>query len=192
MKYLLDTNVWVDYLTGRYPTVVARIQESSPEDLCLSSVVMAELRYGAEKSQRKRPNHRLLDTLGRETRCVDFDLDAAAPPLALRSCARPATEARCNTIASASPNRHGQGTPTIPQHSSRTALRRPRPTTEGPSQTPPSSVNLPLYHNIWYHNNWVSPSLQFGSPVIRIGSSDNDAVRDRSDLDSLLGESVEE
>ncbi len=85
MKYLLDTNVWVDYLTGRYPTVVARIQESSPEDLCLSSVVMAELRYGAEKSQRKRSNHRLLDTLGRETRCVDFDLDAAATNGKLRT-----------------------------------------------------------------------------------------------------------
>ena len=77
MKYLLDTNVWIDYLTGRYPTVVTRIQESPPDDLCLSSVVMAELRYGAEKSRRKRFNHRLLDTLAQEVRCVDFDVDAA-------------------------------------------------------------------------------------------------------------------
>ena len=78
MKYLLDTNVWVDYLTGRYPTVVTRIQRSSPDDLCLSSVVMAELRYGAEKSRRRGENHRLLDTLASEVRCLDFDLDAAA------------------------------------------------------------------------------------------------------------------
>lgn len=77
MRYLLDTNVWVDYLTGRFPTVVARIQKSTPDDLCLSSVVMAELRYGAEKSRRKKPNHDLLDTLAREVRCVDFDLDGA-------------------------------------------------------------------------------------------------------------------
>lgn len=77
MRYLLDTNAWVDYLTGRYSTVVARIQESRPDDLCLSSVVMAELRYGAEKSQRKKSNHDLLDTLAREVRCVDFDLDGA-------------------------------------------------------------------------------------------------------------------
>lgn len=77
MRYLLDTNSWVDYLTGRYPTVVARIQKSPPDDLCLSSVVMAELRYGAEKSRRKKFNHDLLDTLAREVRCVDFDLDAA-------------------------------------------------------------------------------------------------------------------
>ncbi|MBZ5639631.1 MAG: type II toxin-antitoxin system VapC family toxin [Acidobacteriia bacterium] len=77
MKYLLDTNAWVDYLTGRFPTVVARIQKSAPDDLCLSSVVMAELRYGAEKSRRKKFNHDLLDTLAREVRCVDFDLDGA-------------------------------------------------------------------------------------------------------------------
>lgn len=77
MKYLLDTNVWIDYLTGRYPTVVTSIQESQPDELCLSSVVMAELRYGAEKSRRKRFNHRLLDTLAQEVRCVDFDVNAA-------------------------------------------------------------------------------------------------------------------
>ena len=77
MKYLLDTNVWIDYLTGRYPTVVTRIQESPPDDLCLSSVVMADLRYGAEKSKRKRLNHDLLDTLARDVRCVEFDLDGA-------------------------------------------------------------------------------------------------------------------
>ena len=77
MKYLLDTNVWIDYLTARYPAVVKRIQQSPPDDLCLSSVVMAELRYGAEKSRRKKFNHDLLDTLARQVRCVDFDLDGA-------------------------------------------------------------------------------------------------------------------
>ena len=77
MKYLLDTNVWIDYLTGRYPTVVTHIQESPPDELCLSSIVMAELRYGAEKSRRKRFNHRLLDTLAEDVRCVDFDVNAA-------------------------------------------------------------------------------------------------------------------
>ena len=78
MKYLLDTNVWIDYLTGRYPAVVTHIQESPPDELCLSSVAMAELRYGAAKSRRKRANHRLLDTLAEEVRCVDFDVHAAA------------------------------------------------------------------------------------------------------------------
>ena len=42
MKYLLDTNVCVDYLNGRYPRVTRQIQESSPNDLCVSSVAVAE------------------------------------------------------------------------------------------------------------------------------------------------------
>ena len=33
MPFLLDTNACIDYFTGRYPRVVARIQGSSPEDL---------------------------------------------------------------------------------------------------------------------------------------------------------------
>jgi tRNA(fMet)-specific endonuclease VapC len=77
VRYLLDTNACVDYLTQRFPSVVARIQDSSPEELCLSSVAVAELRYGADRSQRKTQNHARLDTLTTEIQCVDFDLSAA-------------------------------------------------------------------------------------------------------------------
>jgi tRNA(fMet)-specific endonuclease VapC len=78
LKYLLDTNVCIDYLTRRYASVVGRVQTSSPEDLCLSSVVVAELRYGADKSQRREENHRTIDILINEIVCVDFDAEAAA------------------------------------------------------------------------------------------------------------------
>ena len=78
MRHLLDTNACVDYLAGRYPKVVARIQGSSPEDLCLSSVVAAELRYGADRSARRRTNHARIDALLDEIECLDFDLRAAA------------------------------------------------------------------------------------------------------------------
>lgn len=77
MKYLLDTNVCVDYLNRRYPSVVERIQGSSPEDLCLSSIVVAELRYGADRSARRTRNHERLTFLTAEIQCVDFDLSAA-------------------------------------------------------------------------------------------------------------------
>lgn len=85
MKYLLDTNVCVDYLTRRYTGVVDRIVSSSPDDLCVSSIVVAELRYGADKSQRRSENHRRIDVLVDEIACVDFDLDAAAVFGRLRS-----------------------------------------------------------------------------------------------------------
>lgn len=77
MRYLLDTNACVDYLTGRHPKLTQRIVRSSPEDLCTSTVVIAELRYGAERSEHVRRNHERIDVLSRELSCFPFDDDAA-------------------------------------------------------------------------------------------------------------------
>jgi tRNA(fMet)-specific endonuclease VapC len=77
MAFLLDTNACIDYFTGRYPRVVARIQGSSPENLFLSVVVVAELRYGADHSARRRTNHSRIDALIEEIEPLDFDLRAA-------------------------------------------------------------------------------------------------------------------
>jgi tRNA(fMet)-specific endonuclease VapC len=78
VKYLLDTNVCVDYLTGRFPSVVERVRRSSPDELCVSSVVAAELRYGAEKSAHRRQNHARLEVLLTDMPVVDFDARAAS------------------------------------------------------------------------------------------------------------------
>jgi len=78
MKYLLDTNVCVDYLTGRFPQVADRIQHLAPEELCLSSIVIAELRYGADKSGKPSRNHERLDVLTNEIPGRDFDSAAAS------------------------------------------------------------------------------------------------------------------
>ena len=78
MRYLLDTNVCVDYLTGRYPSVAARLRALGPSDVCLSSVVVAELRYGADRSAHPRRNHRMLDALTDEIACRAFEGTAAA------------------------------------------------------------------------------------------------------------------
>jgi tRNA(fMet)-specific endonuclease VapC len=77
MVYLLDTNACSDYFTARYPKVVARIQACSPDDLRLSVVVVAELRYGADHSARRRANHARIDALIEEIEVLDFDLRAA-------------------------------------------------------------------------------------------------------------------
>ena len=63
MKYVLDSNVCVDYLTGRFPQVTRRMQSLMPADLCLTSIVVAELRYGADKSAKANRNHQLLNVL---------------------------------------------------------------------------------------------------------------------------------
>lgn len=77
MTYLLDTNACSDYFTARFPKVVSRIQSCSPDDLRLSVVVVAELRYGADHSARRRANHARIDALIKEIETLDFDLRAA-------------------------------------------------------------------------------------------------------------------
>lgn len=94
MRYLLDTNVWVDYLNQRHESVMVRIQRADPDDLGLSTVVLAELRYGADKSQRPARNHARIDVLVQEIPCLDFDETAAATFGRLRT----ALEAQGNPI----------------------------------------------------------------------------------------------
>ncbi len=78
MTYLLDTNVCIDYLTGRFPSVAARLRALGPSEVCLSSIVVAELRYGADKSAHPQRNHQVLDTLTGEIPCREFDAPAAS------------------------------------------------------------------------------------------------------------------
>src|SRR5262245_18601260 len=78
LRYLLDTNVCVDYLRGDHPSVIRRIQRASPDDLCVSSIVVAELRYGAAKSADPRGNDERLSVFLRDIPCLNFDSDAAA------------------------------------------------------------------------------------------------------------------
>lgn len=85
MRYLLDTNVWVDYLNQRFPGVTERVQRANPDELALSTVALAELRYGADKSQHPVRNHARIDVLAREVPFIDFDVAAAAAFGRLRS-----------------------------------------------------------------------------------------------------------
>jgi tRNA(fMet)-specific endonuclease VapC len=50
MIYLLDTNTCINYLRGRVETIRQRLQNLSPIDVAVCSVVKAELFYGAMKS----------------------------------------------------------------------------------------------------------------------------------------------
>lgn len=55
MKFLLDTNA-VIALLNRQPDFIAKLTRYSPQDFGLSAVVLFELHYGAEKSQRREQN----------------------------------------------------------------------------------------------------------------------------------------
>lgn len=51
MSFLLDTNTCV-YALKRWPGVIARLQQLSPDDVSVSAVTLAELRFGACKSSK--------------------------------------------------------------------------------------------------------------------------------------------
>lgn len=78
MPFLLDTNACVDYLNGRYPAVTRRIQQTAPADLYTSSVVVAELLYGAEKSHHSSKNRQRVLLLAEEVSILELDLEAAS------------------------------------------------------------------------------------------------------------------
>lgn len=60
MTYLLDTDTCVYWLRGR-PAVQARVAEVSTEELSISVVTLAELRYGADCSTERDANHQAID-----------------------------------------------------------------------------------------------------------------------------------
>jgi len=58
--------------------VAERLRATSPENVVVSAVAVAELRYGADKSARPEANHRALDLFLGDVAALDFDQEAAA------------------------------------------------------------------------------------------------------------------
>ena len=67
MKYLLDTNVCIQYLNGRSESIKREMElHQASQEIVLCSIVRAELRYGALKS---RNPHK---TLAKQQRFIDY------------------------------------------------------------------------------------------------------------------------
>ena len=49
MAYLLDTNVWIQYLKRRTSAIESKLAELKPSDVVTCSIVRSELLHGAEK-----------------------------------------------------------------------------------------------------------------------------------------------
>ncbi len=61
MTYLLDANACIHLINGTAPALMARFRRESPVSLRLSSVVRAELSFGARNSSRAAENLRLIE-----------------------------------------------------------------------------------------------------------------------------------
>jgi len=77
MKYMLDTNICI-YLIKQKPEKVLRHFKAHPVgDIGISSITVAELRFGVEKSQQVERNRQALDEFILPLEIADFDEKAA-------------------------------------------------------------------------------------------------------------------
>ena len=79
MRYMLDTNILVYVLNARpgHESILERFDREEPQDMVVSSITLAELRYGIEKSQRREANRRALHRVLRALNVLAFDAKAA-------------------------------------------------------------------------------------------------------------------
>jgi tRNA(fMet)-specific endonuclease VapC len=62
MRFLPDTNTCINFLRQRNSRIIQRWQQEKPHDIVLCSVVVYELRYGAERSSDSTREHAKLDS----------------------------------------------------------------------------------------------------------------------------------
>jgi len=74
-RFMLDTNTVSFALRGQ-GRIGARLLAQNPSDLCMSSLTLAELRFGAE-AKRSRKLHRLIDAFAEGVPALAFDAEAA-------------------------------------------------------------------------------------------------------------------
>lgn len=62
MKYLLDTNICIHFFRGKF-NLLSKFEALGIENFAISEITLAELVYGAEKSQHPKKNHKLIEDL---------------------------------------------------------------------------------------------------------------------------------
>lgn len=60
MKYLLDTNICIHFLRGKFG-LIEKFQEIGIENCAISEITLAELVFGAENSSNPKKNLELID-----------------------------------------------------------------------------------------------------------------------------------
>ena len=78
MRFMLDTNTCVDLIRQRNDRILRKVKRRRAEDLCVSSVTLSELEYGAAKSGDPGKNRLALAEFMAPLSVMPYD-DAAAP-----------------------------------------------------------------------------------------------------------------
>jgi tRNA(fMet)-specific endonuclease VapC len=77
LAYMLDTNICI-YVMKTYPPAVREKFNALAEQLCISSITLAELYYGAEKSARRAENLVAIEHFVARLEVLPFAARAAA------------------------------------------------------------------------------------------------------------------
>ncbi len=80
MIFMLDTNICICFLNRRtgYENILARIDGLAYEQVVISSLTLAELKYGIAKSVKKEANRIKLGYFLYQFECLPFDAEAAS------------------------------------------------------------------------------------------------------------------
>ena len=77
MKYLLDTNICIALIRQKPAALIQRLTSLHPGDAGISSITLAELFHGVEKSVRPEQNMSALEQFLLPLDLADFDQEAA-------------------------------------------------------------------------------------------------------------------
>jgi tRNA(fMet)-specific endonuclease VapC len=77
LQFMLDTNVAIHVITARPPQLSEKFNRLA-EQLCISTVTLAELHYGAEKSARRADNLKAIEHFAARLDLLPFTARAAA------------------------------------------------------------------------------------------------------------------
>jgi tRNA(fMet)-specific endonuclease VapC len=78
MKYLLDTNICIYIINKRPASILDTIRSKHPDEISISSITIAELQYGAERSRNPHQNRIAILEFLMPFRLLDFDQRAAS------------------------------------------------------------------------------------------------------------------
>jgi tRNA(fMet)-specific endonuclease VapC len=78
LTHLLDTNICVAVIRMRSPRTLARLQTMTPGSVGVSIITVAELQFGASKSQNPQRNRQALEQFLLPLEILDYDSTAAA------------------------------------------------------------------------------------------------------------------
>lgn len=78
MRYLLDTNICIYLIRQRSGVLARKLAQYSTSDFTISTITVAELEFGVQKSSQPVQNRQALDLFLAPFTLLEFDLEAAA------------------------------------------------------------------------------------------------------------------